>query len=503
MSFNPLPEEQQHPELISRLQEYYSMKTEDRESLASVEQRLFPTVPTAQPHDSPSESEDLATYQSGNVLPINHARPRSQRHSHLNMIAAVFMAVLLTGAIVSTLAFMRGKNPLPIITQPTATSQATAIGQATATAQPTPATPEPRTLTGKGTYLNNRGIFMVTAQVSWAEKTIGKEKGPVFRTADGGKTWQQVVLPQEMSELQYEVYVFDADMAFLIPLQGNNFQSHFYRTIDGGGTWQRSNWPAPPRPPSSSEAISLDWTFLDHLHGWVGVNIAPCCNGTDRGQTLSDLGGETLFQTQDGGLTWQQITRLTIKYPENNLTFTTPQTGWLTTSIDDPAHPNLSDPASLPPALLVTHDGGRTWNQQPLTPPQGFTTHPYIYRLTFFTESKGYLSTGIGAGKYYLYMTQDGGNSWQIQGPALPAYGLDVVDATHLDSIIDFALFALSHGQWVQISNAPLSGSSVIIVAGGFLTSQLGLALVNDSDVYKTTDGGKTWQKIATLPVGT
>jgi hypothetical protein len=40
MNFNSLPEEQQHPELIRRLQQMYQMLPEDRESLLRIQARL-------------------------------------------------------------------------------------------------------------------------------------------------------------------------------------------------------------------------------------------------------------------------------------------------------------------------------------------------------------------------------------------------------------------------------------------------------------------------------
>src|SRR5204863_2853693 len=97
--------------------------------------------------------------------------------------------------------------------------------------------------------------------------------------------------------------------------------------------------------------------------------------------------------------------------------------------------------------------------------------------------------------------TQDGGNTWWVEGAALPTnptYELHVVDPTHIDD--GYFLFTLSNGQWVQTSNAPPGGDEGNDRRVEFLSPQVGVALVGSTTVYKTSDGGQNWQQISALP---
>jgi photosystem II stability/assembly factor-like uncharacterized protein len=484
MNFNPLPEEQQHPELLRRLQETYRMSSEDKASLDRIQTRLFQRVPTLPQEQHPSlhssEPNELANRYNGSITHA-HRRTRKPWHHYLSLIAAVLVVLLITGTAVSMFVLIKGKS------QPAVSSR------------PAPVSSEPRTIMGHRTLLDEKGLFMATSQVGWAIPGQSTAHGPLLRTLDGGKSWKQVTLPRELSGRYFNVSVLDQDMAFLLPMtnQAGFSLSYFYRTVDGGGTWQRCTWPTTPDISRDGQG-TFDWTFLDHTHGWVSVMRS--LNGGTQSRMPPLVRDETLFRTDDGGLTWQQVAHLPLKYAGVDLTFTNAQTGWLITAVDDPRHPDLSDPNSFPAALYVSHDGGHTWKQQHLPiPPQGSTMLSSLQGLTFFTENMGYFFARFGSSgdseKVYLYMTRDGGNSWQISGTALPTYGLTVVDATH--SYDGTFLFTLSNGQWVKTSSAPPGGDTATVE---FLSSQAGIALVNNTDVYRTSNGGKTWKKIGTLP---
>lgn len=498
MNRNLLPEEQDHLELIKRLQEIHQLTPEDTASLVSIQARLFAAAPTSLHERSQAHPE--APSQPEPLVPKRPEQPRTKQvwPRHLELLASVLGVVLLIGTIVSMIVLIQGKYHQTIAGRKTAVPTLP-----TNTVSPTLVPAEPRTLVGKGTLLNSQNIDMVTSQVGWAfPDQSGTNAGPMLRTTDGGKHWQQVVLPQELSGQHFEAYAFDAGMAFILPLtaQAGFFQPFFYRTLDGGVTWQRSTWPPLPTPTAgTSGGPLLDWSFVNHLQGWVSVMRMPCCGGDTRGVTLAQWGGQTLYHTTDGGLTWRQVARFSFKYLAGDLTFATAQTGWITTLVDDPAHTALEDPLAFPTALYVTHDGGKTWHQQVLAAPLQGTSAPGYGNLTFFSATRGYLinqvSTSNGHSQDFLYLTQDGGTTWQIRGPALPTFGMRVLNDRYLFS--STTLFALVNGAWVAISNPPPGGGNTRVE---FLSSLTGIALASTGDVYSTSDGGKTWQKISTLP---
>jgi photosystem II stability/assembly factor-like uncharacterized protein len=218
--------------------------------------------------------------------------------------------------------------------------------------------------------------------------------------------------------------------------------------------------------------------------------------------TPSPARDEMLFHTNDGGQNWQPIVHLPLTYA-GSLTFIDSQTGRFSTAPDGSELSASSDSA----VLYVTHDGGYTWKQSSALPlPAQETLRPRsIDNLPFFTQSDGYLTVSFGKTDThivrYLYTTQDGGNTWQVEGTALPTnptYELHVVDTTHVND--GNFLFALTRGQWAQTSSAPVGGNDVTRWQVEFLSPQVGVALVDDTDVYKTSDGGQNWQRISALP---
>jgi len=107
----------------------------------------------------------------------------------------------------------------------------------------------------------------------------------VWRTADGGLSWQEASFAPTSTTL------FDARpvaLDFTSPLEGwmalklassANFNlGRLFHTTDGGITWEERSLPG---------GGSID--FVNDMHGW----------------TLAGAEGDVLYETQDGGLSWQ------------------------------------------------------------------------------------------------------------------------------------------------------------------------------------------------------
>src|SRR5262249_37096568 len=216
------------------------------------------------------------------------------------------------------------------------------------------------------------------------------------------------------------------------------------------------------------------------------------------------VGGVVFSGREEGGKSGQKVA----PYPANafyeNFVFSDVQTGWFATG---PTW-TLAEGGTQ---LFVTHDGGKTWKLQDLpAPPSGSKKPRSLMNLTFSSERDGSVLfvAGQDAGtNVYLYTTNDGGRSWQIQGNALPYDNgaRRIVDSSHVVAdVVDsggqfgVAMLTLSNGKWTKkVLKGGLEGYD-------FFTAQIGFALVKLQDKpldwYRTDDGGMAWVKVGTLP---
>ena len=428
------------------------MLPEDRESLARIQARLLQVASTKL--DEPS----LSSFSSGTSETIvasktrNHLSVRKPGLHRFSVIAALFIVCLITAAAVFPFVLMKG------------------------TSQPPTVSPPPQKLMRAGMLNAIHSLHMVNERVGWAMQNA-QNYGPVLRTIDGGKTWKPIMPPGLAVNKIEQVYIFDETMALINPISDKEC-GDFYRTMDGGATWQRLAWPVIP-----TQHYCLP-TFLDHTHGWV-------------------LENDVLFNTNDGGKSWRQVGILPPKSYGYSLTWSSLQTGWLFTN-------------TFPATLYVTHDSGRTWQQQLLpTPPQQTQSARSLGSLTFFTQEEGFLIATFGKGgqsdQAYLYRTQDSGNSWQIAGGTLPWSAWQVVDNTHvlaseggaMGRPLKISLLTLIKGKWVQTSiKMTIKDAGSIDILPSLTGLVLQRAANGITEVYKTSNGGKSWQKIGILPGG-
>ena len=78
-------------------------------------------------------------------------------------------------------------------------------------------------------------LNMISADTGFCifQKTSGSSIDSLYKTNDGGKTWQPLTNPIPGAKL-YDIYFADSKMGYLITLAG---KSSVYKTIDGGLTW--------------------------------------------------------------------------------------------------------------------------------------------------------------------------------------------------------------------------------------------------------------------------
>ena len=208
-------------------------------------------------------------------------------------------------------------------------------------------------------------------------------------------------------------------------------------------------------PPAKTVGNIKSVFFLNTTEGWVASSFT--------GTTIQVSPSFAISRTSDAGATWT-TELLTDSFEAGStpisLDFVDTLHGWL--MLRAPSGSNFSRGV-----LLATTDGGTSWKTLP-TPPIGG-------EVRFTSSSIGWIAGGPAGNQ--LYVTRDGGQSWQQQSVAVPA---GVNDAT--TPIYQLPKF---------VNNRE---GTLAVLFGKSGTSQL--------VVYGTKDGGMTWGEVNAVSVG-
>jgi photosystem II stability/assembly factor-like uncharacterized protein len=257
-------------------------------------------------------------------------------------------------------------------------------------------------------------------------------------------------------------------------------------------------------------------TFLDENAGWLITEIHQAS------APPKSASPAVLFHTSDGGKHWSQLLRVIEDNASpsqlsagDQLSFLTATTGWMTGS-----------------SLLMTRDGGHTWQPQILPLPGGVRSLSGL-RLEpprFFSARDGVLPASINGSAdgtpngFLVFVTHDGGLSWQSQPFVAEDYN-EVYQKTlkpgEINDLVyrltpapqftdmqfgwvgvpSLEMFTTSDGgkHWQRLAIHPLPKGVEQIE---FISSRVGWSLVKSNDelssqVYRTTDGAKTWTLLA------
>ena len=303
----------------------------------------------------------------------------------------------------------------------------------------------------------------------------------ILHTTDGGGTWFNAT-PAGMSSMPASSFFLN-DMTGWIVLSGADLTSGtLYRTTDGG-----VNWNSHPVPFSSGSM-----QFLDPSNGWILVGL---------GAGMSHM-AVAVFRTSDGGNTWSQVftddpnatgTSDTLPFvgDKNGLTALDANHAWVTGA----------EPVSDFIYIYATQDGGQTWSAQNPSLPAGFAgamTNAFPPR--FFSATEGAMRVGLYAdtSATVLYLSHDGGQTWTASQPV--AIGGQVSLVSQMDFFVwdgGSTLYASHNGgtSWTTITtNVNLKD---ILLSFKFVDTSTGWAISADASshytLYKTTDGGATW----------
>lgn len=280
------------------------------------------------------------------------------------------------------------------------------------------------------------GAFFLDAEHAWALQPDPADfyRGTLYRSADAGNAWEPIDVPFGGGSLVFQ----DEMQGWMLAARGaamSSSETDLYRTADGGATWQLVYDMDPTQPQDESDlpfsGSKNGLAFLNEQAGWVAGSVPQ-------------PGFIWLYKTGDGGQTWQLQD---LPFPngiEDAQTnafaprFFNEQSGLLTVQFfgdmiytviyrteDGGESWTAGTPAPLAgevdlislqdvviwnggPSLLWSHDAGQTWEERPTN----LDLTPVLANFDFATPATGWALTGDAEGNHALYKTTDGGATW-------------------------------------------------------------------------------------------
>lgn len=284
-------------------------------------------------------------------------------------------------------------------------------------------------------YLVYLDFFDAThAWVQFPDMNKYPNGGTLYRTADGGITWESFATPFSGGSIHF-VDENNGWMMADLGIGAGSMAISVFQTSDGGKTWSRT-YTNDPNLAGAGDTLPLGGIKnfilpLDAETAWIGgVVYAP--------------GEIYLFRSDDGGQTWFNINLVLpqgaagSEMSVQGLRFVSPTKGLLAIRIQS------ETPQTV---VYLTEDGGNTWSQLPVTfEGYGFLETPSANEMIFYYADQ-------------FYVTKDAGVTVQKVTP----------DVKFGDSITDMS-FVNSKTGWV-----------------------VAISLDGRQTLYKTTDGGATW----------
>ena len=286
----------------------------------------------------------------------------------------------------------------------------------------------------------NVDTFFLDNDHAWVQKPDPENypnSGTLYRTSDGGRTWENQVVPFSRGDLNFVDAENGWTMADLGVGAGSNAVAVF-QTTDGGASWEKT-YTNDPNESAASDSLPLggiksDLVPLDANQAWVtGVVYAP--------------GEVYLYRTDDRGKSWQQVTlplppgteNFDLGIDQDQMKFVSPTDAYLALRMSGEATQT---------AVYVTHDAGNTWS---LTP----TVLDGAGASSFLSRQEAVIYNGEE-----FQVTRDEAQTWSAVSP----------DISFADTFADMEFVNLMSGWVITIDPS-----------------------TNQRSLYRTTDGGSTW----------
>ncbi len=254
----------------------------------------------------------------------------------------------------------------------------------------------------------------------------------------------------------------------------------------------------------SGEWILQNSTFSNQSTGINYISIAnenvvwaTAFDGSGSGQNMQQF-----TKTSDGGENWESFN---IDIGNLNLGISMihafdEQTAWLV------AYPTGANQTG---GIFKTTDGGESWIRQDSA---NYDTSSSFANVVFFwDENIGFAQGDPINGEFELYVTENGGENWtQVPGANIPnPLGGEYGYTRQIEVVGNNVWFTTNKGRiykssdkgnnW-EVYQSPISdfGSAEVNGNISFSDSQNGVLVDNSSNVYKSNNGGVSWNQLTT-----
>ena len=317
----------------------------------------------------------------------------------------------------------------------------------------------------------------ISADTAWIVAQLHEHSGPtvVMKTTDGGQTWhEQFRIPDDTGYSGLRFWnARDGELTEMVPSMvpptkvpgapgSSNMVPRLYRTQDGGAHWQLVDRPV------DWMGIGADSFFLDQQDGW---RLVPVFHGVTPDSA-------TVQRTRDSGLHWSTIGILPQGAWLGALSFSDAQTGWLGASASKSFEwdANGTPVPSTPPASLlwVTHDGGHSW--QPVAyplPAEAAANNVHLEPPIFFGARDGLLEFEIMGPP----------PTFRPEGAARPPTTTQGWTHSYIVTTSD------GGRHW----SAPMRTPGGLQEGGAFFFDARHWLMASGPELSETVDGGRTW----------
>ena len=307
----------------------------------------------------------------------------------------------------------------------------------------------------------------------------GQAEGMILRTEDGGESWLNVTPPDIISNPAYAASFFLDETTGWILLEDVDKPNagEIYRTTDGGGLWQWRNVPF--------GRADFGFTDLDHGYALFSMGAAAGSMGVSIWTTTNGGGDFGRIFFHEPGFQYS----LPFGGIKNGISFRDPEHGWV----------GGAEPVVGSIWLYRSVDGGLTWAVQNVDLPDGYedaqtsTDAPIFHAGGLATLPVQLLGEKFGL---VFYRSEDGGETWDatLSVNLLGTFSI----ASHNEIIVwdgGDTIYSTEDAGETWSFHASNWQPAEALIALDFVNINDGWALTEDH-LYRTQDGGKTWQKL-------